>query len=129
MEARHLHFHPEKIEFRRKQNEERLKAMLHYFTVHHICRSSLLVNYFGEHYAEKCGVCDVCIAERKSGLDAKQFSEIVAQLQKVLQEPKPIEKIIAEVNLSQEKTIATLQHLAEAEIVRKIPSGAFVWNE
>lgn len=129
VEARHLHFHPEKIEFRRKQNEERLKAMLHYFTVHHICRSSLLVNYFGEHYAEKCGVCDVCIAERKSGLDAKQFSEIVAQLQKVLQEPKPIEKIIAEVNLSQEKTIATLQHLAEAEIVRKIPSGAFVWNE
>jgi ATP-dependent DNA helicase RecQ len=128
VEARHLHFQPEKIEFRRKQNEERLKAMLHYFTVHHICRSSILVNYFGEHYAEKCGVCDVCIAERKSGLDAKLFADIVAQLQKVLQEPQPIEKIIAAINFSQEKTIATLQHLTEAEIVRKNTGGAFVWN-
>ncbi|UKT65363.1 RecQ family ATP-dependent DNA helicase [Pedobacter mucosus] len=49
------------------------------------CRSIQLLNYFDEHNALKCGVCDVCLAEKRaeneSNLSEKMEYEIITLLQ------------------------------------------------
>ena len=46
--------------------EERLYAMMEYAFSREICRSVRLVQFFGEKNAETCGVCDVCLENKKN---------------------------------------------------------------
>ena len=51
----------------RKQIFERnLQAMLEYAENDHYCRSQLLLGYFGEQDAPLCGMCDICITNKKN---------------------------------------------------------------
>lgn len=50
---------------RKKAYEERVNAMFGYITNDNICRSSFLLNYFGEEGAKECGRCDICIKKRR----------------------------------------------------------------
>ena len=45
---------------------QRIEKMLEYATCDNICRSRMLLRYFGETKSEDCGQCDVCINERHS---------------------------------------------------------------
>ena len=50
---------------RREMAVERLESMMRYLNNADECRSRLLQNYFGQHDAVDCGVCDICLARRK----------------------------------------------------------------
>lgn len=45
---------------RKKHYTDKLKAMVEYADNQLYCRSQILLSYFGEHNAERCGSCDVC---------------------------------------------------------------------
>ena len=62
----------------RKQIFERnLQAMIEYVENDHYCRSQLLLGYFGELDAPLCGMCDICIANKKSDMEiSNQTPEI-----------------------------------------------------
>ena len=54
----------------RKQNFVRcLKAMLEYAENNHYCRSQLMLGYFGEQDAPLCGMCDICLQNKKTNSD------------------------------------------------------------
>ena len=65
---------------------KKMEAILNYAESNTSCRNLLLLNYFEEQDAKKCGHCDVCILEKKvalSNLDVQTMSEkIIAILQK-----------------------------------------------
>jgi ATP-dependent DNA helicase RecQ len=65
---------------------KKMEAILNYAESSTSCRNLLLLNYFEEQDAKKCGHCDVCILEKKaalSNLDVQTMSEkIIAILQK-----------------------------------------------
>ena len=61
-------------EQRKTEFAERLNAMLDYVETDHICRSRLLLNYFGEESEKDCNQCDVCIERRKKGLSDDDFT-------------------------------------------------------
>ena len=44
----------------------RIEKMLEYANCENICRSRLLLRYFGETDTEDCGQCDVCLNEKRS---------------------------------------------------------------
>jgi ATP-dependent DNA helicase RecQ len=71
---------------RKKDFQEKLEGLSKYITNQSICRTKMLVEYFGEYNAEACGVCDICIAEKKSGLSATNFSKGVEQITKILKD-------------------------------------------
>lgn len=66
----HLHFPKAVYEDRKQQYTERIRAMLAYAEKEGICRSRLLLAYFGEKNTKDCGQCDACKAigkqERKT---------------------------------------------------------------
>lgn len=61
-------------EERRNIYYAKMKAMLAFAEVE-ICRNIQLLNYFDEKEVQKCGTCDVCLAEKR-----KQFSKLKQQM-------------------------------------------------
>ena len=70
LEARHdankLPLNKKRLEERKKSKYEKLMAVKNYVENDLVCRTLKLLQYFGEYKEEKCGVCDVCINEKKS---------------------------------------------------------------
>jgi len=52
------------IEQRKNTYLKKMEAVLAY-AGHHKCRSCMLLSYFHETDTHKCGVCDVCLQEKK----------------------------------------------------------------
>ena len=72
---------------KRKANlEEKLKAVQFYVTEKDICRTRLLIKYFGEKSDEDCGICDVCAERKKAPVTNRGFAEIVAALENELKQ-------------------------------------------
>ena len=71
------------IEQRKQVFKQKMEAVFHYAETRR-CRSQMLLNYFDETNAHKCGVCDVCLEEKRAenAADATDFitSEIVRSL-------------------------------------------------
>lgn len=52
------------IEQRKQIFRQKMEAVFHYAEARH-CRSQMLLNYFDEPNAHKCGVCDICLEEKR----------------------------------------------------------------
>ena len=65
IEAQLIHISPEIYEERKARYETRINAMLEYVTNDTLCRSRMLLDYFGEKNEDNCGQCDTCIGLRK----------------------------------------------------------------
>lgn len=63
-------------EQRKDRFEKRIQAMNDYVSSEDICRSRMLLIYFGENNPSDCGQCDICLAKNKSGLTNKKYNEI-----------------------------------------------------
>lgn len=72
------------IELRKKIQEDQIAAVLAYASTPS-CRSIQLLRYFDEPFADKCGACDICLAEKRrldlDELDDKIAFEIATLLQ------------------------------------------------
>lgn len=82
-ESRLLQFPKHVYDERKSQFTARIASILHYATCSNRCRSRLLLEYFGEKKSDKCGHCDVCIAEKKTtspGKEGKAAIRAILQL-------------------------------------------------
>jgi ATP-dependent DNA helicase RecQ len=85
-DARNMSLDWQKIEARKKQDIQKAKAVGHYAQHKIRCRTQLLLEYFGEITDAKCGVCDICLAEKKqANQDNAQQITLDFQREKVLQ--------------------------------------------
>ena len=68
-----------RYEQKRAQDRARLAAMLRY-AQSHLCRTRLLVTYFGYTDAPSCGTCDNCVRAAKSAAPAREIEMVAASL-------------------------------------------------
>ena len=61
----------QRIQARKELTMEKAKSMVEYAHQGRICRSRFIQGYFGEMTEEDCGICDVCIAGKKSRIPEK----------------------------------------------------------
>lgn len=73
-------------EERKGRFESRIHALINYVSRNDICRSRILLSYFGESDASDCGHCDVCKAKNDSGLTNKRFNDIALAVKSILSE-------------------------------------------
>jgi len=76
VDSNRLAFSPDVYEKRKASYEQRVKSMKHYALCRNICRSRLLLNYFGEK-ASPCGRCDNCRRKLANGMRQYEFETIV----------------------------------------------------
>lgn len=72
VEAQRIHISPEVYEHRKARYETRINAMLDYVINDTVCRSRMLLDYFGERNEHNCGQCDTCISLRSKSKVSEQ---------------------------------------------------------
>ena len=81
LELRYLHIPASVYEERKARYEARIKAMEEYVTTENICRSRMLLRYFGEKNEHNCGQCDVCLSKRATdNLSEESYEEVKRQI-------------------------------------------------
>ena len=80
----HLDIDAQFIQLRRRIQSDQIKSVLAYASSTS-CRSKTLLTYLGETNAEKCGVCDICLAEKKKADQAEYGDRIDFEITTLLQ--------------------------------------------
>ncbi|MBR5353581.1 MAG: RecQ family ATP-dependent DNA helicase [Bacteroidales bacterium] len=97
---------------------ERLEAMLHYVDSTQ-CRSSYLLQYFGEQSMQPCGICDHCIQSHHSTSQPAARNDIrTAILQHLQQQPLRVDELLEKITGVEESTLVdTLRTLVDERAV------------
>lgn len=116
------------LQSRKKQYEERLRAMLDYAANSSACRSQLLASYFGDLSSKPCDTCDNCLRQKKHSLTSIEFEEIKTKLMQRLQKgPLPYTELMAVLKHKKEvHVMEVLDFLQAEEIIQLKKDGTIV---
>ncbi|MFM9051995.1 MAG: helicase-related protein, partial [Bacteroidota bacterium] len=95
LDIRNLSIDPEVLTRRKARYKERLETMIRYCENKSVCRSSFLLDYFGEKSVTRCGICDVCLERNRlsvSDFEFKSIEESILSLLKI--SPLAVETLI-----------------------------------
>ena len=117
VDTKQLHIPPQAYEERKTRYEKRINAMLDYVANDTICRSRLLLHYFGEKNEHNCGVCDTCLHYRirhaKEGpTDQELETGIIRLLEEQAMTPAMVAGRLAE---DKDRVAKALRQLLEKE--------------
>ena len=85
LSTRHIQLADENYKLQKKASEKRLTSLFNYVNNNISCRSTLLLEYFGEKKTRRCGICDVCVADNQLDLNDIEFESIEKLLKLNLQ--------------------------------------------
>lgn len=113
-EIKYLSIPRSAYEERKKRFESRINRVMEYINENRICRSRMLISYFGEKGTSDCGCCDVCLAKNDSGLNNHTFNTIRDALQKALTDgPQEAKKLTENLPFPADKIITVIRYLAD----------------
>ena len=117
MDISQIHIPPSIYEERKRRYEDRIEYMLEYVENDLICRSRMLLYYFGEKNEHNCGQCDTCIRLRhkKGSFDDAPDQLHQSILQLLAEGPLPPSAITERLNISREDATEALQQLLDEQ--------------
>lgn len=77
-------------ENRKEKYEARIQAMIDYATRDDLCRSRMLLAYFGETSEENCLACDVCLKKNSAGISQGLAENVERRITALLREQKEV---------------------------------------
>ncbi len=104
--------------------EKRVKAMMAYM-LDTGCRAQYIGRYFGDEQIVACGICDHCLANKKTALSSEEYRLIAATLQKILSEQSysPMELVAMIPGIGKEKIWKVLDDWSAEEKIRITAEG------
>ena len=114
-ELRFVHIPPAVYEERKARYEARIKAMEEYVISENVCRSRMLLRYFGEKNEHNCGQCDVCLSHRATDtLTGESLEELKKKIAELLaQKPHTPAEIAEKIEAEKERISEVIQYLLE----------------
>jgi ATP-dependent DNA helicase RecQ len=101
------------LESQNQLKKEQLESVLHYISEQKVCKSKIILNYFGEKTKDDCGICSYCIAKKNKKKNNSNLSkEIIALLSITDLNSREIEN---KLNKKSDAVIMVLQQLLENE--------------
>lgn len=98
-----------------KQKIAQFESVLQYIDEKKVCKSKLILSYFGEKVEKDCGICSYCISNTKKPSDILSISEKIIELLKIQDlNSREIQKLSKN---SQDDVIFALQNLLENNII------------
>ena len=110
---------PEVYEQRKEQFTQSIASVINYAKNQKVCRSRILLDYFGESNSEDCGQCDVCLHHRKDYLADDQIEKAKKSILSLLADGR--QHWIHELNklpLSTDLIDTALQNLVDEEQIQ-----------
>ena len=114
-EIKYLSIPRSAYEERKERFESRMNRVIDYIEEDRICRSRMLITYFGEKDTSDCGCCDVCLAKNNSGLNNHTFNTIREALLNTLEDngPQEVKKLTEKLSFPADKIITAIRFLSE----------------
>ncbi len=103
----------ENYDLRKKEMISRIASVIEYGSSSVKCRSQILLEYFGETDASRCGNCDVCKSLESLSLSAYEFEAIGKDVKKILKNPLTYETLLLKLNGDQERKQRVIKWLLD----------------
>lgn len=115
IDERFIQLAPEVYEERKQSFQTRIAAIENYVTTQHVCRSRLLLNYFGERNEHNCGMCDVCLSEKLSRtLNEEEYNRLAAQIvERIAKKPLTPASLAGSLQARKEDIAYVVRYLAD----------------
>lgn len=102
---------------------KQLQSVLKYVSTKDVCKSKLILGYFGEEKKENCGICSFCITLKKQIIPEISVSkQIITALESGSLDSRSLEKITRQ---SSNEVIFALQELLEYNVVEVLPNNQY----
>ena len=127
LHEKELHINKKLIEQRKTNYRNKIEAVFAYVT-HKKCRSQMLLAYFDEDNAPKCGVCDICLAEKRERNAAEIGDVITNEIAELLSvSPMDTATLVTSIKSGTEKErIAVIRLLLDAGKIKSDGQGYYL---
>ncbi len=98
IDEKYLYFDKKIYDFRKEKAAERLAAVENYVKSDNVCRSQLLLQYFGEWDSTPCGGCDVCRRYKLNQVNKDDFEQISKEIQQLQSQNLSQKEILTELS-------------------------------
>lgn len=107
-------------EKRKERFIKRILGITEYAERKDICRSRILLSYFGETKSENCGMCDVCLSGQEKNISNNTFEYISAKIIDIVRKNEySVPDIISQLDEIPEKDVfRTIRFLLDQEILK-----------
>jgi ATP-dependent DNA helicase RecQ len=111
------------LETQNKQKVAQFEWVLHYINEKKVCKSKLIVDYFGEKAEKDCGICSYCISKKTKVSDASSISDKIIGLLKIQDlNSREIQKLSKN---TEDDVIFALQNLLESNKISIKPNNKY----
>jgi len=126
-----LYLAPENYFDRKNAALKRIESVADYATRDTRCRSQILLSYFGELNAKRCGRCDVCRKLNKVDLSEIAFDRIVDSLKSSLSKnPLSLEELVFDIReYREEHIVQVLRWLEDNGKIKKLANKKYQWQK
>ncbi len=119
----------QRYQFLKERQKKRLESTLYYAETLQ-CRNQLLLAYFDEKGAAKCGHCDVCLGRHDQYVKHHEYYQIKTKLEYLLKkqplELRPlVDSFPGEMN---EKVLKAIEHLMDNYMIVRTGNNQLRWN-
>ncbi len=116
---------------RKKAALKRMQSVLDYIQSSNHCRSQMLLKYFGETGAQRCGLCDVCLDRNKINVSEMEFNEILEKIKPSLKEkPQALNELLfIAKEFPEDKVINVVMWLVDNEKVDVDDKQLYSWRK
>jgi len=111
------------LENQNKQKVAQFESVLNYVNEKNVCKSKLILDYFGEKAASDCGICSYCISKETKSIDSSLISEKIISLLKLEDmSSREIQKLTKN---TEDAVIFALQNLLENNKIAVKPNNKY----
>jgi ATP-dependent DNA helicase RecQ len=105
-------------EDRKDQFGKRIEAMIEYASHNDMCRSRMLLRYFGEQRSADCDICDVCVSHRHGEPTTDKVDHASEAILALLDDGKQHHVTdVYQLALSKAQIDRALEYLAQEELI------------
>ena len=129
-----LYISPETYIHRKRLMTERFESMLDYSSNESECRSVQIQRYFGDKEAKPCGICDICLAEKRrqksvgaedsSNATNNKISESILSL--LREQPLSAREIVRKVSCEPQLIVENIDNLLSEGKISRSDEGKLV---
>jgi ATP-dependent DNA helicase RecQ len=123
VDTKHFGLSKENYYDRKKDAEERVKAVVDFVNNDEECRSVQLLRYFNEKTRKTCGRCDVCL---KQGQHRVSYDSIEERVQSVMRETgQPVKDILAQCSdFEESQVLDAIRFLVDNDVLQYEKDGS-----
>ncbi len=114
LDVKNLRISRENYKDRKDRYTKRINEVIRYTTEKNHCRSSMLLEYFGEKDARRCGQCDVCMRNEELDLSIYEYDYAVEEIREILADKKLTVGILVDsLSLPEAKAIKVIRWMLD----------------